>query len=137
MAVDNTTILIVEDEPAIVELVSFTVKEAGWHCAAVHSASDAWDFIQRRIQFIQHHFQQPLPEMRGCRHHVFKGFAPETTHHQIRGGGHVISCLLPPRPPEEIGRKQKADHLAPTILHRLRQGRNSGDDGSDEIHAVA
>lgn len=49
MAADKTTILIVEDEPAIVELVSFTLKEAGWHAVAVHNATDAWDFIQRRM----------------------------------------------------------------------------------------
>jgi two-component system phosphate regulon response regulator PhoB len=48
MAADKTTILIVEDEPAIVELVSYTVKEGGWHPAAVHTAADAWDFIHRR-----------------------------------------------------------------------------------------
>jgi two-component system phosphate regulon response regulator PhoB len=48
MAADKTTILIVEDEPAIVELVSFTLKEAGWHAIAVHNAADAWDFMQRR-----------------------------------------------------------------------------------------
>lgn len=49
MAADKTTILIVEDEPAIVELVSFTMKEAGWHAIAVSSAADAWDLLQRRV----------------------------------------------------------------------------------------
>lgn len=48
MAVDKTSILIVEDEPAIVELVSFTLKEAGWSVFAVASAAQAWEFIQRR-----------------------------------------------------------------------------------------
>lgn len=48
MAVDKTTILVVEDEPSIVELVSFTLKEAGWSTFAVSSAADAWEFIQRR-----------------------------------------------------------------------------------------
>lgn len=48
MATDKTTILIVEDEPAIVELVSFSLKEAGWNAVAVHTAADAWDFLQRR-----------------------------------------------------------------------------------------
>jgi two-component system phosphate regulon response regulator PhoB len=48
MAVDKTTILIVEDEPSIVELVTFTLKEAGWNAVAVHSAADGWEFIQRR-----------------------------------------------------------------------------------------
>ena len=48
MAVDKTTILLVEDEPAIVELVSFSLREAGCNVAAVHTAADAWEFIQRR-----------------------------------------------------------------------------------------
>jgi two-component system phosphate regulon response regulator PhoB len=48
MAADKTTILVVEDEPAIVELVSFTLKEGGWNPVAVNTAADAWDFIQRR-----------------------------------------------------------------------------------------
>lgn len=48
MAVDKTTILIVEDEPSIVELVTFTLREAGWNTYAVHTSSEAWEFIQRR-----------------------------------------------------------------------------------------
>lgn len=48
MAAEKTTILIVEDEPSIVELVSFTLKEGGWNPVAVHTAGDAWDLIQRR-----------------------------------------------------------------------------------------
>ena len=48
MAADKTTILIVEDEPAIVELVTYTLKEGGWNTSAVHTAADAWDYIQRR-----------------------------------------------------------------------------------------
>lgn len=49
MAAEKITILVVEDEPAIVQLVAFTLKEAGWHVASVQTATDAWDFIQRRI----------------------------------------------------------------------------------------
>jgi two-component system phosphate regulon response regulator PhoB len=49
MAADKITILIVEDEPAIVQLVAFTLKEAGWHATSVQTATDAWDFIQRRM----------------------------------------------------------------------------------------
>jgi two-component system phosphate regulon response regulator PhoB len=49
MAVDKTTVLIVEDEPSIVELVMFTVKEAGWDAFAAHTAGEAWDFMQRRM----------------------------------------------------------------------------------------
>ncbi|MEN3291673.1 MAG: two-component system, OmpR family, phosphate regulon response regulator PhoB, partial [Burkholderiales bacterium] len=48
MAADKTTILIVEDEPSIVELVAFTLKEAGWNTFAVNTAAEAWEFIQRR-----------------------------------------------------------------------------------------
>jgi two-component system phosphate regulon response regulator PhoB len=48
MAADKTTILIVEDEPAIVELVGFTLRESGWNTVAVHTAAEAWDAIQRR-----------------------------------------------------------------------------------------
>ncbi|MDE2429995.1 MAG: phosphate regulon transcriptional regulator PhoB [Burkholderiales bacterium] len=47
MAAD-TTILIVEDEPAIVELVSFTLRAAGWNTFAVNNTLEAWEFIQRR-----------------------------------------------------------------------------------------
>ncbi|GAC1405785.1 MAG: phosphate regulon transcriptional regulator PhoB [Burkholderiaceae bacterium] len=50
MTSDRPTILIVEDEPAIVELVRFTLAEGGgWQVSAVHTVSDAWEFIQRRI----------------------------------------------------------------------------------------
>lgn len=49
MAADKTTILIVEDEPSIVELVMFTVKEAGWDGIAVHTSADAWEYMQRRL----------------------------------------------------------------------------------------
>lgn len=48
MAVDKTTILIVEDEPSIIELVTFTLREAGWNTYAVHTSAEAWEFIQRR-----------------------------------------------------------------------------------------
>lgn len=48
MAADKTTILIVEDEPSIVELVTFTLKETGWNTFAASTAAEAWEFIQRR-----------------------------------------------------------------------------------------
>jgi two-component system phosphate regulon response regulator PhoB len=48
MAADKTTILIVEDEPSIVELVTFTLKEAGWNTISADTAAEAWEFIQRR-----------------------------------------------------------------------------------------
>jgi len=49
MAADKTTILIVEDEPAIVALINFTIREAGWDSVAVGSAGQAWESIQMRI----------------------------------------------------------------------------------------
>ena len=48
MASDKPPILIVEDEPSIVELVSFTLRAAGWETVAVNTAADAWESIQRR-----------------------------------------------------------------------------------------
>src|SRR5882757_6361992 len=49
MAAEKPTILIVEDEPSIIELVTYTLKEAGWNAAAVQNAADAWSFIQQRL----------------------------------------------------------------------------------------
>jgi two-component system, OmpR family, phosphate regulon response regulator PhoB len=48
MAADKTSILIVEDEPSIVELVSFSLKEAGWHTTAAGTTAEAWEQLQRR-----------------------------------------------------------------------------------------
>jgi two-component system phosphate regulon response regulator PhoB len=48
MASDKPTILIVEDEPSIAELVSFTLKEAGWNAVTAHTGTDAWEFLQAR-----------------------------------------------------------------------------------------
>ncbi len=46
MAADKTTVLIVEDEPAIVALVTYSLREAGWNTCSVQNAADAWTFIQ-------------------------------------------------------------------------------------------
>ena len=48
MASDKTTVLIVEDEPAIVELVTYSLRESGWNCCSVQNVADAWEFIQHR-----------------------------------------------------------------------------------------
>lgn len=48
MAGDKATILIVEDEPPIVELVAFSLKDSGWHTEAVGTAAQAWEFMQRQ-----------------------------------------------------------------------------------------
>src|SRR3954470_19141759 len=42
MAAMETTVLVVEDEPAIVELVSYSLREAGWNIQSVSSAGAAW-----------------------------------------------------------------------------------------------
>jgi two-component system, OmpR family, phosphate regulon response regulator PhoB len=49
MAIDEAGILIVEDEEGIIELLNYTLKEGGWQASAVHTAADAWDFLQRRM----------------------------------------------------------------------------------------
>lgn len=44
----DTTILIVEDEPSIVELLSFTLRGAGWNTVAVNTIAQADEFLQRQ-----------------------------------------------------------------------------------------
>ena len=44
---DNTNVLVVEDEPAIVELVSYSLREAGWDIRSADTAQGAWDSISR------------------------------------------------------------------------------------------
>lgn len=44
----NTLILIVEDEPAVAELVAWSLRQGGWDCGAVAGAAAAWDFMQCR-----------------------------------------------------------------------------------------
>jgi two-component system phosphate regulon response regulator PhoB len=48
MAITEPTILIVEDEIPIVELVSFSLKGAGWAVDAVHNTADAWAYLQNK-----------------------------------------------------------------------------------------
>ena len=49
MAADNTTVLIVEDEPAIIELVTFSLRDTGWKVQAVQNVAEAWEAITRKI----------------------------------------------------------------------------------------
>ncbi|MES3024815.1 MAG: response regulator [Pseudomonadota bacterium] len=66
MATGKTTVLIVEDEPAIVELVKFSLREAGWDLCAVASVSEAWEFLmQRTPQMI--FLDWMLPDQTGLR----------------------------------------------------------------------
>ncbi len=48
MAITEPTILIVEDELPIVELVTFSLKGAGWSVDAVHNTADAWAYLQNK-----------------------------------------------------------------------------------------
>ena len=48
MAITEPTILIVEDELPIVELVSFALKGAGWAVDALHNSADAWAYLQNK-----------------------------------------------------------------------------------------
>jgi two-component system phosphate regulon response regulator PhoB len=41
----NTSVLIVEDEPAIVELVSYSLRETGWEIRTAANVASAWDSI--------------------------------------------------------------------------------------------
>jgi two-component system phosphate regulon response regulator PhoB len=49
MATEKLTVLIVEDEPAIIELINFSLREAAWNVCSVQSAAEAWDFLGRRM----------------------------------------------------------------------------------------
>ncbi|WP_420475138.1 response regulator [Noviherbaspirillum sp. ST9] len=46
MAADHATVLLVEDEIPIVELVTFTLKDAGCRVTAVDTVQSAWDSIR-------------------------------------------------------------------------------------------
>jgi two-component system phosphate regulon response regulator PhoB len=48
-AANTTTILIVEDEPAIAELISFSIQAAGWNPVTVATVADAWNLLQRNM----------------------------------------------------------------------------------------
>jgi two-component system phosphate regulon response regulator PhoB len=47
MATAETIVLIVEDEPAIAELVRYSLRDDKWTCCVVSTVAQAWDFIQR------------------------------------------------------------------------------------------
>ena len=49
MAADDSVILLVEDEPAIAELVRFTLTESGWSTVTASTAAEAWEFLQNRM----------------------------------------------------------------------------------------
>jgi two-component system phosphate regulon response regulator PhoB len=45
---EPTKVLIVEDEPAIVELVTYSLREAGWQIASAPDVASAWTAITHR-----------------------------------------------------------------------------------------
>jgi two-component system phosphate regulon response regulator PhoB len=49
MALDQTCVLIVEDEPAIIELVKFSLRETLWDVTAVQNAAEAWTCVGQRL----------------------------------------------------------------------------------------
>jgi len=49
MAAEKITILVVEDEPAIAELIRFTIQGAGWNAVVVNTAADAWRSLQQKM----------------------------------------------------------------------------------------
>jgi len=66
MAVDTISILVVEDEPAIAELVVFTLRSAGWNPVVVRNVADAWEFLQKNTpQLIL--LDWMLPDLTGLR----------------------------------------------------------------------
>jgi two-component system phosphate regulon response regulator PhoB len=66
MAVAEPTILVVEDELPIVELITFTLKGAGWAVDAVNDTASAWAYLQqKRPQLIL--LDWMLPDQSGIR----------------------------------------------------------------------
>lgn len=66
MAAVEPTILVVEDEPPIVELISFTLKGAGWAVDPVIDTASAWAYLQqKRPQLIL--LDWMLPDQSGIR----------------------------------------------------------------------
>jgi two-component system phosphate regulon response regulator PhoB len=49
MTSDKTIVLIVEDDPAIAELVRYSLREDNWVCCCVPDVAQAWDFMQRQV----------------------------------------------------------------------------------------
>lgn len=66
MSNDKASILIVEDEEPIVELLNYTLKAGGWQTFDVHTASEAWDFLQRRMPQVML-LDWMLPDQSGLR----------------------------------------------------------------------
>lgn len=64
MGIQRTTILIVEDDPAVVEQVSLPVRAADWNIDVVRSVQDGWRYLQKkRPQLVLLGWR--LPELNG------------------------------------------------------------------------
>ena len=62
----NTSVLIVEDEPAIVELVSYSLRETGWEIRTAANVASAWDsIVQARPDLLL--LDWMLPDQSGLR----------------------------------------------------------------------
>jgi two-component system phosphate regulon response regulator PhoB len=48
MTSTETLVLIVEDEPAVAELVKYSLRADHWTCCVVSSLAEGWDFVQRQ-----------------------------------------------------------------------------------------
>ena len=46
MKTANTVILIVEDDPAVAELVKYSLRGGDWLCRSVSTLEQAWEFIE-------------------------------------------------------------------------------------------
>ena len=66
VALEKTNVLIVEDEPAIIELVTFSLRETGWNVRSVQNVADAWDAIGQRIPHLML-LDWMLPDQTGLR----------------------------------------------------------------------
>jgi two-component system phosphate regulon response regulator PhoB len=63
---DSTRILVVEDEPAIVELVTYSLREAGWEIGTAPNVAAAWDsIVDRRPDLVL--LDWMLPDQSGLR----------------------------------------------------------------------
>lgn len=62
----TTSVLIVEDEPAIVELVSYSLRETGWDVRTAGNVASAWDsIVQNRPDLLL--LDWMLPDQSGLR----------------------------------------------------------------------
>jgi len=49
MSTGKVNILVVEDEPSIIELLKFTLKGAGWNVTVAQNVAEGWSAIQQQL----------------------------------------------------------------------------------------